>query len=152
MTEHLQFLLTGHDTVECAYYLVPGYDCQIDYAWLSYEKEALRQSKSRDPKVITLGGREFLLKPYGTPSGYSFVIEDADFQISFSEFMSPSFFVKFKCQALWQQGLLRLHQALLAWAKAVGLQSHREESLSRVDFSFDLTISYPPSISTKTAL
>ncbi len=100
MTERFTFLLAGHDTVECAYYLVPGPDCEINFTLLAYEKESLRQSKSRDPIIINLGNVEFLLYPYGSKSGYSIIIENTDYVISFSEFMSPSFFVKFKCLAL----------------------------------------------------
>ena len=140
MSEKYNFLLSGHDTVESAYYLTPGKNCLIDYAALSLQKEKLRLDKSRTPKVINLGDKEFLLRPYGSSSGYSYVIENEDFLISFSELMTPSFFVKFKCLALWQKGLVTLHEDFMDWSKLIGMHAFHEESLSRVDFSFDFEI------------
>lgn len=136
----IEHLLTGLDTVECAYYLVCREKNNIDYAWLSFEKENIRQSKSREDKVIRLGNEDFLLKPYGTQTGYPFVIENEDFLISFGEFNNPSFFVKFKCLSLWQYGAKQLHDKFVEWTKSVGLIAHHAESLSRVDFSFDYQI------------
>lgn len=133
-------LLSGQDTAECAYYLVSGHNCSINYGWLSFEKENLRQSNTRDPKVITLGNTDFFLHPYGSSSGYPFVVENSEFLILFGEFNTPSFFVKFKCLALWQYSIKQLHEKFLAWADSAGLVSHHEESLSRVDFSFDYQI------------
>lgn len=135
-----EFLLSGLDTVECAYYLVSGEDCQLDYESLGYEKEALRQSKNREPKHITLGSVEFFLHPYGSSSGYPFLIENADFLIAFGEFNNPSFFVKFKSLALWHTGAHALHERFLYWTTAMGLLPYGVESLSRVDFSFDYQI------------
>lgn len=140
MTEQAKFLLSGHDTAECAYYLAPGKNCEIDYAALAYQKEKLRYDKSRTPKVIKLGGIDFLLQPYGSSSGYSYVIENSDYVISFGEFMKPSFFVKYKCLALWQKGLDTLHAEFMEWAESIGLYAYHAESLSRVDFSFDFEI------------
>ena len=130
-------LLHGLDTVECAYFLIPGRGCQIDFEKLALEKETLRQNKTRDPKVIALGGIEFMLHPYGSSSGYPFVISNADFTISFGEFNNPAFFVKFRSLALWHQGGLNLHQKFLAWSQSLGFEQQRPESLSRVDFTFD---------------
>jgi hypothetical protein len=135
-----EHLLTGLDTVECAYYLVPSHNCSIDFGSLSFEKEVLRHSKNRDPKVIMLGKEDFLLNPFGTKTGYPFIIENKDFSISFGEFNNPSFFVKFKCLSLWQYGIKQLHDKFLAWTDSVGLVPHHDESLSRVDFSFDYQI------------
>ncbi len=59
-------LLTGHDTIECAYYLAPQSECVLDYERLSAEKEALRLSKLRRPKPLRLGCEEFLLAGHGT--------------------------------------------------------------------------------------
>ena len=84
MTDNFKFLLSGHDTAECAYFLTPGKNCEIDYAALALQKEKLRHDKSRTPKVIKLGGIAFQLRPYGTSSGYSYVIENMDYVISFS--------------------------------------------------------------------
>jgi hypothetical protein len=66
----MRLLLSGLDTVECAYYLRPGADCKLDFADLRERRELIRQSKHPDPAVIELGGTEFLLSPNGTASGY----------------------------------------------------------------------------------
>lgn len=78
-----------------------GAACSLDFERLTLEKETLRQNKGRDPKLITLGGIEFMLHPYGSSSGYPFVISNQDFTIAFGEFNNPAFFVKFRSFALW---------------------------------------------------
>lgn len=134
----IRLLLTGHDTVECAYFLeAPGSAGNLDFRQLAVEKEMLRQANSRDPKVITLGGMEFLLYPYGASSGYPFVIENPDFTIAFGEFNNPSFFVKFRSLALWRYGAQSLNDKFMRWADGLGFSAFRDESLSRVDFTFD---------------
>jgi len=125
MNDPFKFLISGHDTVECAYYLACRGDCAIDFAQLAVDKERLRLDKSRTPKMIRLGQTDFLLHPYGSKSGYSFVIESPDLVVSFGEFMSPSFFVKFKCMALWQKGVASLHEQFMEWADSVGLYAYR---------------------------
>ena len=130
-------LLSGHDTVQCAYFLSTQSGSEIDFERLGVQKEALRQSKSRDPLVISLGSREFLLHPYGSSSGYPFVISNPDCTIEFGEFNHPSFFVTFRSEALWREGAKALHERFLAWAESVGLHVVKPEGLSRVDFSFD---------------
>jgi hypothetical protein len=65
----LRLLLSGHDTIECAYYLAPSEGCLLDYERLAVEKEMMRQSKSRKPKLIKLGCEEFMLAGHGTGSG-----------------------------------------------------------------------------------
>lgn len=37
-SEALQFLLSGLDTVECAYFLVSGPNCSLDFERLTVEK------------------------------------------------------------------------------------------------------------------
>jgi hypothetical protein len=130
-------LLAGLDTVECAYYLAPLPGGALDFGWFGVQKERLRHSKRRDPLPVALGGMEFLLQPYGSSSGYPFVLTNPDYTIAFGEVNSPSFFVKFSSLALWRKGAVSLHQRFLAWAGQVGLEAHRPESLSRVDFTFD---------------
>lgn len=132
-----RLLLSGHDTIECAYYLAPSDGCLIDYERLAVEKEIMRQSKSRKPAVIKLGSEEFMLAGHGTGSGYSFLIENEAFSIQFGEFNDPPFFVTFRSIALWHQSTQGLHDRLLAWAASVGLHSYQHERLSRVDFTFD---------------
>ena len=132
-----KLLLHGIDTLQCAYYLARKGSPAIDFQWLAKEREAIRQSKFKEPVAITLGNSGFLLYPYGTSSGYPFVISNEDFKIEFGEFNNPSFFVTFKSQALWQSSAFFLHEKFLYWAASVGFVSHRVESLSRVDFCFD---------------
>lgn len=136
-------LLHGHDTVQCAYFL-HARDSRatgISFEHLVAEKEALRASKTRDPKVVRLGELEFLLQPYGTASGYPLVIINRDYRIEMGEFMNPSFFVTFTSEGLWREGALALHEKFLAWSASLGLAHYRTESLSRVDFSFDYYLS-----------
>jgi hypothetical protein len=123
--------------VECAYFLRPTPHCTLNFSQLALEKERLRQSKKREPVKVELGGREFLLQPYGSGSGYPFVIENADMTIQFGEFNDPSFYVTFRSIALWHKGASSLHQQFLLWAAGLGLMPYRTESLSRVDFTFD---------------
>jgi hypothetical protein len=132
-----RFLLSGHDTIECAYYLAPDSVCRLDYEQLAVEKEELRLSKSRKPKPIKLGCEEFMLAGHGTKSGYSFLIENEAFSIQFGEFIKPNFFVAFRSIALWHFGAQGLHQRFLAWAASLGLHPYMPERLSRVDFTFD---------------
>ena len=76
MSTAYPLLLSGHDTIECAYYLAALPGCTLDYEKLAVEKEALRLANVRRPKAIQLGSEEFLLMPNGTKSGYPFLIEN----------------------------------------------------------------------------
>jgi hypothetical protein len=100
-------LLSGLDTVECAYYLRPTALCAIDFRHLAIEKEVLRQSKKREPRKIEIGGIDFFLQPYGSGSGYPFLIENENMSIEFGEFNEPSFYRTYRSIALWHKG--RLH-------------------------------------------
>jgi len=133
----MKFLLYGHDSVYCAYYLQCCFGEGIDFEMLSVEKEKLRQQKSKDPKPITLGGMDFLLYGYGSSSGFPFVISNRDFNIQFGENNVPNFFVTFPSEALWRKSSYLLHVEFLEWALALGYKEYQPESLSRVDFSFD---------------
>lgn len=133
----MHLLLSGHDTIECAYYLAPDSGCLLDYERLAVEKETMRLSKSRKPTPMKLGCEEFMLAGHGTKSGYPFLIENEAFSIQFGEFNNPSFFVAFRSIALWHQSAQGLHERFLAWAASVGLRAYQPEKLSRVDFTFD---------------
>jgi hypothetical protein len=78
-----------------------------------------------------------LLQPYGSSSGFPFVITNQDFTIAFGEFNNPSFFVKFRSLALWREGAMAMHRRFMQWTQELGLVPIKPESLSRVDFSFD---------------
>lgn len=106
----MRLLLSGLDTVECAYFLRPTPQCALNFAALGLERERLRQSKKCEGSKIDLGGTAFLLQPYGSGSGYPFVIENADMTIEFGEFNDPSFFVTFRSVALWHKCASKLHQ------------------------------------------
>lgn len=107
--ESFRLLLQGHDTVECCYYLGAGADCQIDFEQLGIEREGLRQSKSRDPKPITLGGAEFLLHRSGSSRGFPLIISNSDCTIEFGEFNKPSFYVTYRSEALWRDSAWGQH-------------------------------------------
>jgi len=132
-----QHLLTGHDTIECAYYLMRENDCLLDFESLTVQQHQLKCAKVRTPKVINLGCEAFLLASHGTGSGYPFLIENDTFSIQFGEFNNPNFFVTFRSIALWHHGAFNLHLRFLKWAKSVGLIPYKAETLSRVDFTFD---------------
>ncbi len=132
-----RLLLSGHDTVECCYYLRPMPECQIDFEQLAVEREGLRQSKNRDPKPIVLGGVEFLLHRSGSARGYPLIISNSDCTIEFGEFNNPSFYVTYRSAALWRDSAWSQHQKFLIWAMQVGLETFRPETLSRVDFASD---------------
>lgn len=131
-------LLAGHDTIECAYYLYAPYgDGDIDFERLIVQREEARLVKKGSPYPITLGGEEFHLHGSGTQSGFPFVIANPDYTISFGEYNKPSFFVKFRSEALWRDGPAELHYRFLNWAEGLGLEATEPEGLSRVDFTFD---------------
>lgn len=130
-------LISGLDTIECAYYLRPGPSCSLSFDALRERKELLRQSSRQDEGVIQLGGVDFLLAPNGTKSGYPFVISNQQCTIQFGEFNTPSFYVTYRSFALWTRGAATLHREFLDWAGTLGLAVVRVEGLSRADFAFD---------------
>lgn len=133
----MKLLLSGLDTVECAYYLRPGTTCKLDFEALRLQREVMRQSKTIEPMKLELGDIDFMLSPNGTKSGYPFLVSNQDFTIQFGEFNNPSFFVKFSSFALWNQGAKLLHERFLQWADTLGFIPDRPEGLSRCDFAFD---------------
>lgn len=134
------FLLFGHDTIECAYYLAPSRAATLNFEQLAVEKEVLKASKSRHGSVSRIGSEEFLLASHGTASGYPFLLENDAFAIQCGEFNKPNFFVTFRSFALWQFGAFELHARFLRWAESVGFSPYRPESLSRADFTFDYAL------------
>lgn len=132
-----RFLLSGHDTIEVCYYLRPELGCLLDFQEMAIQKETLRQSKRKEQKVVTLGSESFVLKSHGSQNGFPFVMENSVYVVEFGEFNYPSFRVKFRSRALWESGVLALHQRFIAWAESIGLYAVEPESLSRVDFTFD---------------
>ena len=132
-----QRLLSGLDTVQCAYFYSAGAAHGIDFGSLLLERETLREAKTREPKPIEIDGESFLLQPYGSSSGYPLVLTNRRFKIECGEFNNPSFFITFRSEALWHEGAKQLHGWIIQWANSIGLVAVQTESLSRVDFSFD---------------
>ncbi|MBU6482196.1 MAG: hypothetical protein KGS09_16825 [Nitrospirae bacterium] len=135
-----KLLLHGIDTLQCAYYLSPPATKHLNFTKLAVIKEQLRMDKSREPRAVTLGGMEFFLQPYGSSSGYPFVLTNEDFKIELGEFNNPSCFVTFRSQALWGQSGSALHDKFLNWAIVIGCEVQQPETLSRVDFCFDYSL------------
>lgn len=133
----MKLLLSGLDTVDCAYYLRPGPDCVLDFESLTARREALRAAKRREQGVVCLASKDFLLSPNGTASGYPLLIENGQTRIQLGEFNNPSFYVNFRSHALWHVGARALHEDLLGWSRSLGLVEARPEGRSRVDFAFD---------------
>jgi hypothetical protein len=133
----MKLLLSGLDTIECAYYLRPGSDCKIDFEALRAQRESLRQSRESEAAVVNFGAEEFLLSPNGSKSGYPFILSNQDMTIQLGEFNDPSFFVKYSSFALWCKGAQKMHERFLAWAQGLGFEVVRPEGVSRVDFAFD---------------
>ncbi len=132
-----RLLLHGIDTIQCAYYLLPQGQAQIDFVQLRAQRESLREAKTPEPQPIQLGDMEFLLAPHGSASGYPFVLSNAEYRIEFGEFNNPSFYVTYRSEALWREPAEALHRRFLAWAAGMGFAPVRPETLSRVDFCFD---------------
>ena len=136
-TQNYKLLLHGIDTLQCAYYLKPIKIEGIDFYSLAFQKEKLRKTKKKNPKPITLGSCDFFLQPYGSSSGYPIVITNENFKIECGQYNNPNFFVTFRSQALWRESAFFLHEKFLKWASSVGFAPNKNESLSRIDFSFD---------------
>lgn len=136
----MRLLLSGLDTVECAYYLRETLGCGFDFADLAAKREAMRASKQRDLVTVAIGDKEFLLGRGGTASGYPLVLNNSELAIQCGEFNSPSFFVAYRSDALWHKGAQQLNSEFNAWASALGFVHARNEGLSRVDFTFDFEL------------
>lgn len=135
-------LVAGIDTVQVAYYLRPLRNAAFSFGNLLVAKEKLRASKGRRETPVEIGGRFFVLRPYGSKSGYPLVVESPAYKVECGEFNTPAFFVTFTSQALWHQGAEALHKEFVDWAQAVGLAVVAPERLSRVDFAFDYWLQY----------
>jgi len=134
-------LLSGLDTVQASYFLRPALAGAFKFGPLMVAKERARANKAREGVSVEVGGWSFALRPYGSGSGYPLVLDHPHYTIECGEFNTPTFFVTFRSQALWEHGAQALHAAFLTWANSVGLMVIRPESLSRVDFTFDYWLS-----------
>lgn len=136
-----RFLLHGVDTVQVCYYFFPGPGSGIDFDALGVERERLRSQKKIQATPIVIGDQEFLLSPNGSSSGYPFVLRNADFQIACGPFNTPPFYVTFRSEALWRDGVCVLHQRFTDWARSLGYAAAKPEKLSRIDICFDYFLS-----------
>jgi hypothetical protein len=134
-------LIQGFDTVQCAYSMEQKWKGGIDFQFLREKKESIRDLKNKEPVAVKIGGKTFLLHPYGTASGYPILISNEDFKIEMGEFNNPNFFVTFRSQALWRESAFKLHDKFIDWAKSVDYQPLGSESLSRIDYCFDYNLS-----------
>lgn len=132
-----RYLLSGFDTAQAAYYLVPCIPGHFQYEALMLARDRLRAEKARHGAILRIGDENFRLKPHGSGSGYPLILEHRDFTAECGEFNTPGFFVTYRSAALWRFGLAALHESFLSWASSVGLRVVRDETLSRVDFAFD---------------
>lgn len=133
-------LLSGIDTIECAYWLAPTARVSLDFEKLAVEKAEVAQTKSRQPVAIRIGSEEFLLAPHGTASGYPLLLQNDALRIQCGEFNKPNFFVAFTSFALWHNSAEALNDRFLHWVESVGMEPYRPEKLSRVDLAFDYHI------------
>lgn len=131
-----RLLLQGIDTLQCAYFMGRAGE-GIDYQGLAEKKEEMQRSKYKQPVVVCLGNSEFLLHPYGTASGYPYLLTNDRCKIECGEFNNPNFYVTYPSQALWHDSAFVSHQRFLEWASSAGYEPFKVERLSRVDFSFD---------------
>jgi len=136
----VKLLLRGLDTVECCYYLDTREGSQFPFETLLASKESIQRSKTREPQVVQLGNREFLLQGNGSGSGYPIVLKCPEMIISCGEYNNPAFYVKFISFALWHTGPFALHTEFLEWAQSLGLKPAKSETLSRVDWAFDFLL------------
>jgi len=137
-------LLRGFDTIQCCFYLAPrGAGGMINTERLLATREGLRMAGAQDPTPVELGNRKFLLSPHGSRSGYPFILSDLDFRIEFGPGQNPPFFVTFRSEALWRESAAALREAFLGWAESVGYFPQRPESMTRVDFAFDIALDSP---------
>jgi hypothetical protein len=139
MNEEPKLLLHGIDTLQCAYYLENDSERNehIDFGALAVQKEAIRQSRKKNPVPILIGNSEFLLHPYGSSSGYPLIITNGDFKIEMGEFNMPNFFVTFTSEGIWRESVFELNKRFLEWANSAGYRQLVDEKISRVDFCFD---------------
>ena len=139
--EEIRLLLHGIDTLQCAYYLLPiEKGNELNFDDLSKMREGIRQSRTKDAMPVTIGMTEFLLQPYGTQSGYPLVLKNRDFKIEFGEYNWPNFYVTFTSEALWRESAFGLHKRFLKWVESIGYKEQKNETLSRVDFTFDFNV------------
>ena len=64
-----KFIISGFDTIECAYYLIATDEYKLDFIELAAQKESMVRAKVTKPKPIQIGSEEFLIASHGTGSG-----------------------------------------------------------------------------------
>ena len=130
-------LIYGFDTVEIAYFLRVTDEKKLDFDYLMARRDSLKALKLRHILEISLGSESFALASHGTQSGYPILLTNEAFSIQCGPTNDPSFFVTFSSIALWHEGIENLHLRFLTWAKSIGLEAYKPESVSRVDYAVD---------------
>jgi len=108
----------------------------LDFEDLAFRKERLTRDPLRTEEIVTIGGRDFLLKQNGSYP-YKYVLECEDFKLRLAETMQPSLFVHWRSRALWQGGAKALITELENWLTELGVRQTQPEKVSRADFAFD---------------
>jgi hypothetical protein len=135
--QKFRHLLSGIDTLEVCFYLAPGERCLLDFEDLLSRREALRESRKREPAEVRVGSESFLLQPNGSSSGYPLVLANDWATVNYGQRNNPSFHVKFLSQALWRYGSRGAVERFLAWAYGAGFVQDAPEKITRADFCFD---------------
>ena len=87
-------------------------------------RESIKQGRVNDPKRVSLGKEDFLIHPFGSSSGYPFIISGEDFRIEMGEFNNPNFFVTFRSQGIWRSSVIDLHEKFMDWAESIGFEPY----------------------------
>jgi hypothetical protein len=130
-----RLLASGLDSLYVAY-SVETSQSGLDWDDLGFRRESLKRQRHADFAAIELGGERFALKPYGRKP-YSFVLTNADFEISLSEHMQPRCYVQFFSEGLWKSGLDTMLARIETWLASMGFRATRPNTVSRADWAFD---------------
>ena len=61
-----KFLISGFDTIECAYYLIASDDYKLDFIELAAQKESMVRAKVTKPKPIQIGSEVCIIRKKAT--------------------------------------------------------------------------------------
>lgn len=133
MKETPEVLLSGIDSLYVSFY-IDGLG--IDWEDMAFRKEEA-QHERREFVTITIGDREWALMPRGRHP-YTYVLRRPEVTISLAERMQPRCLAQFHSEALWTEGPEKLVASLRDWFRSVGTLEIQPESMSRVDWAFDV--------------
>lgn len=128
-------LLSGIDSLYVSFH--------IDGLGLDWENLAFRKEEAQHDRLafatITIGDREWALLPRGRHP-YTYVLKRPEVTISLAERMQPRCLAQFHSEALWTDGPEKLVESLRTWFRSVGTLEVHAESMSRVDWAFDMAV------------